>query len=155
MDQIRIKRSEEEIYEVNISDDGKTIKFDLLDIDFPMRLNDAYNAIEKNRQVCLGNIQVIKNKKYKDNKKDLFNPKDLEINKEYKKMFIENRKILDGLFGEGTMQALFGDRDYLTMYDDMFDALQPVFEKLNLTVDGIKNKIEKKYGNKKSESPLV
>ena len=150
MDKIRIQRNKDEIYEVNISDDGKTIKFDLLDINFPYKLNKAFNDIERNRNICLGNIRAIEKRQYPESKKGFMTQKELEITKEYSKMFKENRKIMDSIFGDGTMQALFGDTDYLTMYDDLFTTLEPVFNKLNFNVESVKNRIKAKYQNKDS-----
>ena len=62
INKIRIKRREDEVYRINISDDGKEIVFDLLDINLPYKVNKAFTDVERNLQVCEGNVVAIRNK---------------------------------------------------------------------------------------------
>lgn len=147
INQIRIKRREDEVYRINISDDGQEIVFDLLDINLPYKVNKAFMDIEKNLKYCEGNILAIKNK-YKNQKpvkKGMITQEELEIQNEYRKMYQKDREAMDELLGKGTMQALFGDSNYLTMFDDLFEQLEPHLSRLEINVDSVKERLKKKY----------
>ena len=45
-------------------------------------------------------------------------------------------------------QKIFGDRNYVEMYDDLFEALAPHFEKMKLNTEGITARIKAKYSKK-------
>jgi hypothetical protein len=147
INQIRIKRREDEVYRINISDDGQEIVFDLLDINLPYKVNKAFMDIEKNLKYCEGNILAIKNK-YKNQKsvkKGMITQEEQEIQNEYRKMYQKDREAMDELLGKGTMQALFGDNNYLTMFDDLFEQLEPHLSRLEINVDSVKERLKKKY----------
>lgn len=152
MDKIRIKRNEDEIYRVNISDDGKEIVFDLLDMELPFKVNKAFEDIQHNQDVTKGKIKAIENKYKGQSGKETENKKNLEIYAEWNEFYKKNRITMDELLGQGTMQALFGDSNYLTMYDDLFEALEPVLEKMEVNVDGVKNRIKRKYAKTEDDT---
>ena len=147
INKIRIKRREDEVYRINISDDGQEIVFDLLDINLPYKVNKAFTDVERNLQVCEGNIVAIRNKykNQKPTKKGMLTQEELEIQNEYRKMYQKDREAMDELLGKGTMQALFGDSNYLTMFDDLFEQLEPHLSRLEINVDSIKERLKKKY----------
>lgn len=70
---------------------------------------------------------------------------ELEIQNEYRKMYQKDREAMDELLGKGTMQALFGDSNYLTMFDDLFEQLEPHLSRLEINVDSVKERLKKKY----------
>ncbi len=41
------------------------------------------------------------------------------------------------------MSEDFGNRNYITMYDDLFEQLEPHFEKMKLNAELLKNKFNK------------
>ena len=90
----------------------------------------------------------------KDAKKqsgELMSEQQKEILNIYNDMFKVNREIMDEFFGcPGAMDALFGDSNYLDMYDDLFEQLEPHFAKMELNVETIKLRLEKKYSKKNS-----
>ena len=142
---IRIVRKEDELYKINISDDGKEIVLDLTDIGLPLKINKAFNKVNANVKTLQSKIQVIENKKDNNVSAGLMTVRERDITQAMLDSFRENRKILDEIFGEGTMQTLFGDSNYLGMYEDLFDLLEPHFEKASLNVEGIKKRIMTKY----------
>ena len=156
MNQLRIKRDENDFYKINIADDGTEIIFDLADIGLGFRCQKAFERVKKNEQITLGKIQAV-NKKYKDNevrKEGIFTNFEKEIYQLYGEMFAENRKIMDEFFNcEGAIEKLFGDSNYIDMYDDLFEAFEPHFKAMNLNVENIKNRLSKKY-QKRSERVL-
>ena len=55
---------------------------------------------------------------------------------------------MDAFLGAGACQKIFGDRNYVEMYDDLFDQLAPHFEKMKLNSEGITARIKAKYSKK-------
>ena len=62
--------------------------------------------------------------------------------------FKEMRVAMDAFLGEGACQKIFGDRNYVEMYDDLMEALEPHFEKMKLNTEGISARIKAKYSKK-------
>jgi len=145
---IRIKRAEEDLYKINIDDDGTEIVFDLADISLPVRCDKAFREVESNKNRALSQIKVIENKYVNQNmNKKLESQKTSEMLKVYQDMFAKNRVIMDEFFGlKGAMQHLFGDSNYLDMYSDLFEQFISHFEKMQLNAEAIKERISKKYG---------
>ena len=141
---LRIQRKEDEVYRINISDDGQESVFDLLDINLAYKVNKAFQDVEKNYSVCEGNILAIKNKykNQKETKVGMLTKEEIEISNEYKKMYEKNRVAMDSLLGKGTMHA---------MYDDLFTALEPHLSNIEINVDSVKDRLMKKYGKKKNK----
>lgn len=151
MNQIRIKRKEEDLYRINISDDGKEIVFDLADIGLPFKCERAFQKVERNKQVAQGKAVALERKVVSKKTGQLLSELEKEILTIYSDMFKANREVMDEFFGcPGAMQSLFGDSNYLDMYDDLFEQLEPHFKKMELNVDSIKARLEKKYSKKKS-----
>lgn len=149
---VRIKRQEEDIYRINIADDGTEIVFDLADIGLAIKANKAFNDVEANRQRAITKIQVI-DKKYANQamNEKLQNQKDNETLEVYREMFVNNRRIMDRFLGlDGAMQKLFGDSNYLDMYDDLYEALEPHFKKMEINIEKVKARIEQRYKNKEN-----
>ena len=67
-------------------------------------------------------------------------------------MFERNRQIMDDFFGcPGAMQKLFGDANYMDMYDDLFEQVEPHFEAMQLNTETIKERLKKKYQKKQND----
>ena len=60
---IRINRNEDDLYRINIADDGTEIVFDLADIVLGIKCNNAFNEVEDNVKKTNTVIEMI-NKKY-------------------------------------------------------------------------------------------
>ena len=151
---IRIQRKEEDLYRINIADDGTEIVFDLADIGLPFKCQRAFQKVEKNQQVAMGKVKAIEKRGTDLNagKNGLFTRLESEILQIYTEMFEKNREIMDEFFGcPGAMQLLFGDSNYMDMYDDLFEQFEPHFEKMHLNVDSIKERLQKKYAKRKTD----
>lgn len=146
---IRIKRNEGDLYRINISDDGEEIVFDLTDIGLFMRAEKAFKEVKSNENRANQRIKAIDNKYVNQpmNEK-LEEQRRSELVKIYGDMFAENRRIMNDFFGNPkAMDCLFGDANYFEMYNDLFEQLEPHFERMKLSVEGIKNRLEAKYGS--------
>ncbi len=152
MNQVRITRKQEDLYRINIADDGTEIVFDLADISLPFKCNKAFQEVEKNQQVAIGKIKVLQSKPLDQSKNGILKEYERQILAIYRDMFQKNREIMDEFFGcPGAMQKLFGKSNYMDMYDDLFEQFEPHFERMKLNTQAIKERLEKKYAKKRSD----
>lgn len=143
MEKLNLKK--ENTYEIEVGDKGETIVFHMDDLELPFKWNDAFLECQKMTENLKRQIKVIEKKENKPY--GLLTTQDEEVRKLYKKTFSQMRTIMDGILGKGGCQKIFGDNNYLSMFNDLFDALQPHFEKMGLSMGASVEAIEKKYGN--------
>lgn len=152
MNKIRIERKPEDLYKINIADDGTEIVFDLADISLAFKCDKAFKEIEKNQQVAQGRVKAIQNKADKRIDGSLFTECEKQILEIMRDMYAKNREILDEFFScKGAMDKLFGDANYPDMYDDLIEQLNPHFDKMGLSTEAIKNRLAKKYSKKNND----
>ena len=139
---IRVKSENEYVIEVN--DKGDIISFDLTDFRMPAKLLNVYNQLEnltKKYEIKSEEIAKRKDKSVNDyitqNQLDLIN-----ITEEYYK---EARTILDEFLGENACQKIFGDKNYMNMFDDLMSQLEPHFVKMGLNLQKLQKGLVKKY----------
>lgn len=148
---IDLKRNDDEVYIIKFAGTDAQIVLDMMDVEFPSKANKAYTDISKNLDICRGNIVAIQNKYKNDPKANktigIMTKEQVEISAEYKKMYEKDRAVCDALFGEGTMRAIFGDRNYFTMFNDLFEAILPVINEMKSNIGKIEKRIKKKYGS--------
>lgn len=147
MEKLNLKK--EEIYEIEVNDKGETIVFHTDDIELPFKWNDAFLECQNILKNLKRQIKVIEKKENKPH--GLLTTQDEEVRKLCKKTFSQMRTIMDSILGAGGCQKIFGDNNYLSMFNDLFDALQPHFEKMGLSMGASVEAIEKKYGNSVSD----
>ena len=75
--------------------------------------------------------------------------------------FKDMRKAMDLFLGEGGCQKIFGDQNYLEMFDDLFEELDKPQEdglshlqKMKLSDEAIVQRIEDKYKNLKNKQVI-
>lgn len=150
MEQLRIAKRN--IYEIEVNDQGETIQFDLEDIALPFKCQEAFEEVSKIQSNLKAKLVILDKKDDRQKKNSVFSDKQLATLKLYKETFAAMRVAMDKFMGEGACQKIFGDRNYLEMYDDLFEQLEPHLKKMELTTDGIKKRIESKYGNKAGDT---
>lgn len=144
MNSIRVKSKSAYIIEVN--DKGDTIEFDITDIELPFKLERSYRMAEE-AQKWIKAQQVLISKKQDTTKKgDFLTIKEravLEANREF---FKKMRAAIDEFAGPGASNKIFGDKNYLEMFNDFMEEMQPHLEKMELKGIDVRKKIEEKYG---------
>ena len=146
MESFRIERKD--VYTIEVNDKGDTIEFDLVDIELPFKCEKAWaevNRISKELQAQLVIINKQENTKQNGKLMTMREEKTIEA---YRKAFKEMRCAMDAFLGDGACQKIFGDRNYLEMFNDLYEALKPHLEKMELTSKGILDRIKEKYGKK-------
>lgn len=147
---IRIKRNEEDFYRINISDDGEEIVFDLTDVSLYSKAEKAFREVKSNENRALQRLKASENKYVNQPmNEELEKQRATEFVKIYNDLYTDNRRIMNEFLGNPkAMDCLFGDSNYVEMYNDLFDALEPHFKKMEISVQSIKDRLEKKYGTK-------
>lgn len=145
MNQLRIKRSS--IYTIEVNDKGETIQFDLEDLELPFKLDEAYRKVNKIANAVKAKRLIIEKKEDIKSPDGIMSSREREIMLLYKESFKQMREAMDCFLGEGGCQKIFGDVNYLTMYDDLLEELKPHIKKMNLNVGSVIERIEKKYSD--------
>lgn len=141
---IRVKSKNEYVIEVN--DNGDTISFDLTDFRLPAKLLNVYNNLEE------------LTKKYDEKNKKIASRKDVNINEFVTKnemdiisiteqYYKDARIVLDEFLGEGACKKIFGDKNYMDMFDDLMEQLSPHFKKMGLNMQKVQKGLVDKYKN--------
>ena len=139
-EKLNLKNHNEDIYTIEVNENGDTIQFDLTDITLAMRGQEAFNKCDEIKERYTRYIAD-------DDTKALF-----YLNE----AFAEMREAMDIFLGEGACEKIFGNTNYITMFDDLADALQPHFEKMVEKMGSIASMITKKYSKEdKKEDGLV
>lgn len=142
---IEIKRDRSDFYILEVNDKGDTIQFDLTDISLPEKILKASEELKNIDEDYKNNIlQIDKEEISKEEKAR----KVIEIDKNFS---IKSRKIMDSFLGEGACQKIFGDANYYGMYIELFEQLEPHFEKMVIKSQKAKQRLIEKYKPQKSD----
>lgn len=146
MNSIRIEKKD--VYTIEVNDNGDTIEFDLVDIELPFKYDRAFSEVNRIFRALQAKLVIIEKKE--DHRLDggLMTANEKAKLEAHRAAFKEMRVAMDAFLGEGACQKIFGDRNYVEMYDDLFTALEPHFEKMKLNTEGIAARIKAKYSKK-------
>ncbi len=146
MNNLRVKK--DNIYRIEVNDDGEYIEFDLQDVSLNIKY---YNALEE-----INSLMEETNKKQKE-----LNERKAEAI-EYLKLeddtFKKSREIMDSFLGLNACQKIFGNRNYYDMFYDLVDELEKKRDDLNgnshldmlkINSANLRNSIIQKYGIEK------
>lgn len=142
---IEIKRDRSDFYILEVNDKGDTIQFDLTDISLPEKILKASEELKNIDDDYKNNIlQLDKEEMSKEEKAR----KVIEIDKNFS---IKSRKIMDSFLGDGACQKIFGDANYYGMYIELFEQLEPHFDKMIIKSQKAKQRLVEKYKPQKSD----
>ncbi len=135
-------------------DTGDFLEFDLEDIELGLKLNQCQKKHNENIQNVKRQFIIIDKKEDKKGKQ-LLSWKEEEKIKVLKQFYKDEADALDLFLGKnGTRKLLNGRKPYWTMYDDINEMLKPILPKLKLSMDGVVDKIKKKYKETGKENTL-
>ena len=146
MNSIRIGKRD--IYTIEVNDNGDTIEFDLVDIELPFKCERALSEVDRIQRDLKAKMVIIEKKEDRKQKGKLMTVNEEARLDAYKKAFKEMRIAMDAFLGDGACQKIFGDRNYVEMYDELFEALAPHMEKMKINTAGIAERIKAKYAPK-------
>ena len=145
MESFRIEKKD--IYKIEFNDKGEYREIDLLDLNLKFKCLEALDKIEKIKKNALmqekaiNKRQDVKGKYLTKNQEDI-----LEL---YRKTFKEMREAMDLFLGRGACQKIFGNRNYIEMFDDLFEQLEPHLKKIDISMESINKRIAEKYSKNK------
>ena len=146
MNSIRIEKKD--IYTIEVNDMGETIEFDLVDIELPFKCDRALSEVNRIYRELKAKLVIIEKKEDHSLDGEVMTANEKAKLDAHRTAFKEMRVAMDAFLGEGACQKIFGDRNYLEMFDDLFDQLAPHFEKMKLNSQGITERIKAKYAKK-------
>lgn len=148
-----IQMKEENVIRVGIkdkdgNDTGLIIKFDLQDIDLPLKFNKMEAMHKKNLSILKQQAMALEKQEDKKGKFLLSWKKEkaIELLKEH---YEHEMEALDLLIGAGMTKKILEKLDrapYYEMFDDIIDELEPIMDKLNADADKLLDNIKTKYG---------
>lgn len=145
MNSIRVRNKDTYIIEVN--DNGDTIEFDITDIELPFRLERAKKIADDARKWLKAQQVIISKKQDTAKKGDLMTTRERATLEAYRECFKKMRAAIDEFAGAGASDKIFGDKNYLEMFNDFMEEMQPHFDKMELKGIDIRKKIEEKYSD--------
>lgn len=134
-------------YTIEVNDNGDTITFNLTDIELPFKLERAYKMANDAAKWLKGQQVIIAKKQDTAKKGDLMTTKERATLEAYRECFKKMRAAIDEFAGAGASQKIFGDQNYLEMFNDFMREMQPHLDKMNLKSVDIRKKIEEKYSD--------
>lgn len=145
MNSIRVRNKDTYIIEVN--DNGDTIEFDITDIELPFRLERAQKKAQEARKWLKAQQVIISKKQDTAKKGDIMTTRERATLEAYRECFKKMRAAIDEFAGPGASDKIFGDKNYLEMFNDFMEEMQPHFDRMELKGIDIRKKIEEKYGD--------
>lgn len=145
MNSIRVRNKDAYIIEVN--DNGDTIEFDITDIELPFKLERAQKMAQEAKKWLKAQQVIISKKQDTAKKGDLMTVKERATLEAYRECFKKMRAAIDEFAGAGASDKIFGDKNYLEMFNDFMEEMQPHFDKMELKGIDIRKKIEEKYSD--------
>ena len=146
MNSIRIPKKD--IYTIEVNDNGDTIEFDLADIEMPFKYERALSEVNRIYRELQAKLVIIEKKEDHHIDGEIMTANERAKLEAHTSAFKAMRIAVDSFMGQGACQKIFGDRNYLEMYDDLFEQLAPHFEKMKLNSEGIAERIKAKYSAK-------
>lgn len=151
MNSIRIEKRD--VYTIEVNDKGETIEFDLVDIELPFRCAKAVREVDRIAKELNAKLVIIGKRDDHQLKGDVMTANERDTLEAHRIAFKEMRVAMDAFLGDGACQKIFGDRDYIEMYNDLMEQLEPHLEKMKINYQGIRERIESRY-SKKNEGVL-
>jgi hypothetical protein len=148
---IRVHSAAEYVIEVN--DKGETISFDVSDTSLASKMISTFDKINKLAAEYEGKAKAIEarpDEAFKvaviDGKeKTLFTKNQYDSATMIDELYQKSRETLDSFLGEGACQKIFGDKNYLNMFNDLAEQLEPHFKKVGLKFEDIKKRAAEKH----------
>lgn len=144
------------VKKANGEDTGLVIKFDLQDIELPLRISRMEEIHRKNESILKQKYAVID--KQQDKKgKNLLSWKQEEQIKLLKEFYENEMKALDMFIGQGMTKKILKAIDrypYYDMFDDIVNSLEPVLKNIEKEANSMFDDIKKKYGNVSNGSTI-
>ena len=140
-------------YKIEITDEGDYIEIDPLDLQFPLAFQKAYEKIQKLQTEAIAAEKEI-SQTGDDEDGYVVTRKQAAVIEMMNEKYNEMRKILDDLFGDGFSFKVFGGRNWITMFNEFFEALTPLLEEAGVNAGSEIEAVKAKYGAADTDGEL-
>lgn len=151
MNKIRVQNKHQYVIEVN--DDGDTISFNVDDPTLPLKFDNAMMRLDAVQQNLKAEEQIIKKKEDKETK-GILSQNTRKLLEAEVKACKDLRGVFDEFLGEGACKKIFGDTNYLGMFQELMEQLEPHFAIMKLDAEHYKKAVEEKYKEDEDEDVL-
>lgn len=147
------------IKDENGNDTGKFLKFNLEQVNYPLKIQECVEMHKKNLQWIKDKLIIIGKQEDKKGKK-LLSWKEEEGIKAHEEFYKKEMEALDLFLGQGSTQMILDCYDiepYYSMFDDIMEMIEPIMPKLQSNAEYLKKKhedIRKKYSNQEESNVL-
>lgn len=148
MEKLRVAKKNEYVIEVN--DKGETISFNPDDPELMLKCDNALQKVKKFETEMKIEEQII-DKKQDEKTNYLLSKNDRAKAELLAKTFKKMREAVDEFLGKNACQKIFGDTNYIGMFEDLFEQLEPHFIALKLNAEKLKEEIVNKYTDEDEE----
>lgn len=139
---IRVKSESE--YKIEVNDNGECIVFDMRDLGMTSRIMKMYEEIDAlNKRLEAEAAEIDARPDTEEN--EAFSKNQADGLLLIERFYAESRKVMDTFLGENACQKIFGDKNYVDMFDDLIEQLKPHFEKMGLNAKAIRERTSAKY----------
>jgi hypothetical protein len=158
-DFIKLKKDNVLVVGIKDSEGNDTncrLKFDLEDVELPLRYQELLEEHKKNLNYVRNQFIIINKKEDRKGKKLLSYNEEEKIriiNDFYKKEI----KTMNMFLGDGKVEEILKIMDrkpYISMFDDIAVPLEPLLPSLKNNMSYIEGKIKQKYSNMKEENVI-
>lgn len=146
MEKIRVQSKT--LYKIEVNDDGDIITLDPSDL----KLYEKAYAM----------IDAIKDAEYEFNQesKEIDQIEDSENKTRMMvqcmiKYYEKGREAIDIMFGTGASKKIFGDDNFIEMFDLFFEQMEPHFEKIGVNAQEYQKQLAAKYANRKTRRKVL
>lgn len=155
MSDSNIQIKSKSLYTISVNGIEDLIKLDLTDMSLPAKFLDMLQKVELKQKDYDDKITEIQAREDKIIYGSL-SQNNLDCLNALNDMCNELRKEVDKFLGKGVCEAIFGEVNTYSMFEDLFEAIQPelekAFKKGNMTLENMKKAVVDKY--KPQESVL-
>ncbi len=139
---IRVQSQGEYIIEVN--DCGDTISLDPTDITLTSKLMKSFERIDELTKDYEARAKAI-DARPDEPMNEFISKNQFEGTNLINEFYGEARKALDGFLGADACQKIFGDKNWLTMFDDLTVQLEPHLKAIGVNAEKIRTAAAQKY----------
>lgn len=140
------------IKDENGNDTGNYLEFDLEDIELPLKMQEMQEKIKKNRIDTHNKLKILEKKQDHKGKKLLSYKQEEEI-KIMQEFYKKEVECYNMFLGENGVEKLLNGRKLnWSVLDDIGEIIEKeIYPKLKVSEEKIRNKIMKKYSNKRDD----
>lgn len=142
------------LYTIEVNEEGETIALDLTDLNLFTNLKSTFTRLDtlgNNFTKGMQKIEKVDESKMHDNYTTEKENQQIELLNQF---YQDSRQTLDGFLGEGACQKIFGNHNFITMFDDLAKALEPCFMDMRKKIMKSQQELRRNYAQKDSKKQV-